>query len=62
MERIRTQASNIAASRVTDIQVLIPRHETSKRTVQGHIQPITGRTAYGCPVCSETVGSHVGSL
>ena len=60
MERIRAQASNIAASRIADIQVL--NHVTGKRTVRRYIQAITGRTAYTCPVRSETAGSHVGSL
>src|SRR5882724_229769 len=50
IERIRTQAGNITASRVADIQVLIARHVTSKRIVQRYIQPVPDRTAYTCPV------------
>src|SRR5207244_10594904 len=57
-----TQAGNIVASRVADIEVLIRGHVTSKRTVRRYIQPVTGRPGYTRPVGSETAGSLVGRL
>ena len=58
--RTRAQPGNISASRIADIQILVPWYVTVKRTARGHIQPVTGRTTYTVPARSETAGSHVG--
>jgi hypothetical protein len=62
IERIRTQAGNITASHIADIQVVVPRHVTCKRAVRRYIQLVPGRSAYTRPVGSETAGGLVGSL
>jgi hypothetical protein len=59
---IGAQASNISASRIADVQILVPWNVTVKRTVGGHIQPVTSRTAYTVPVRSETAGGHIGRV
>ena len=60
--RIRGQPGNIVTRRVADIQILIPRYVIDKRTVRGHIQPVTCRATYAAPVRGEAAGSHVGCL
>ena len=62
MECIRAQAGNISTSRIADIQVLVSRYVSSKRTVRGHIQAVTSRTAGAAPVCGDAGGSHIGCL
>ena len=49
IEGIRGQAGNVSTSRIADVQVLVAWHVSSKRTVRGHIQAVTSRTANAAP-------------
>jgi len=60
--RKRCQPDNISSSRIADVQVLVPRYVIGKKTVCGHIQPVTSRPSYTVPVRSEAAGRDVGRL
>ena len=62
IDRTRGQPGHVFTSHADDIQVLVPRYVIAERIVRRHIQPVTGRTVNGAPVCGEAAGSHVGCL
>src|ERR1043166_4564538 len=62
IDRTRSEPGNIVTRHVADIQILIARHVIHKRTVRGHVQPVTCRSTYIAPVRGEAAGSHAGRL
>ena len=62
IERIPSQPGNVLTGDIADIPILVPRHVSGKGTARGHVQPVTGRTAYAPPVRDEAAGSLMGVI
>ena len=60
--RIVGQSGNVVASRIAHVQILITRYITAKFQFSGHVQTVTCRVAYGCPVRCKTSGCHIGRV